>query len=226
MGSSPRTDPVDVVHGRYNGQTLLGTFGRNLHSSFVVPLPTTDGLRFWNMTQAVQECNQVFITREAWIASMQRCPVTIDNFPNFREEMRCATLKRHGRMDSTTAASPIIRWPLYYSVAFPVDAPSDWQGIATSRLMPTLLRQLFVSGFSPRPLCCDRPHFLILIWSNDALWSNKSLQDIARPLDKRLHPSIYASLLDAYQALRMSRVFHPYGLRIIPNEILPPKPNK
>jgi hypothetical protein len=189
-------------NNRYHaaGQTLTGTFGRNLQSSFVVPLPTTDGLRFWNMTQAVQESTQVFITREAWIASMQqRYPHR--NVPNFREEMRRSSLQRHGGMDPMAVAAPV-RWPLYYSVTFPVDAPSDWQGIATSRLMPTLLRQLFACGLIARPLCCDRPHFLLLIWSNNAVWSNRSLRDIANPLDQRLHPSIYAGLVDAYQTLR------------------------
>lgn len=187
---------------RVNSAALDGSIGRYLLTNVVVPLPSVGQGRFWNMTQAVTPANQRFITREAWIATMQRLPAAV--VPNFREEMRSFSLTRHagtGRL--------LVRWPLYLSVTFPADVPREWQGIVASRLMPTVIPQLERCGFIPRPLCCDHPAYILLIWPHDAVWSTKCHREIILPLGERLVPSIFSSLQSAYSVLIASSVGSP-----------------
>lgn len=185
---------VDRCPDRVNTAAVEGSMGWYLHTNVVVPLPAAGNGRFWNMTQAVTPANQRFITREAWIATMHR--VIPESVRDFRQEMRTFSLTRHA-----SSGRLLIRWPLYLSVTFPSDAPLDWHGIAASRLMPNILPHLDRCGFIPRPLCCDHPSYMILIWPHDAVWSNKCHREVILPLGERLIPSIFAALQSAYNVI-------------------------
>lgn len=180
----------------FSAAALNGSMGRFLFTNVVVPLPCTEGTgRFWNMTQAVTPANQRFITREAWIATRHR--IVPGSVAEYRDEMRRFSLA----CLVDPAGHRVVRWPLYLSIAFPADAPRDWQGIVASRLIPTIVPQLERSGFVPRPLCCDRPAYVVLLWPRDAVWSTKNHRELILPLGERLCPSILASLHSAYVML-------------------------
>jgi hypothetical protein len=188
-------DVVNRQDGDHNGTSLLNSVGPNLLSSFIVPLPTANGIHCWNMTQAVQAHNQTFITREAWIASMRPLAVPDGPVPDYRAEM-----------DPPAAAAsafvhPRIRWPIYVTVTFPAH-PVEWKGMAASRLMPLLQRQLSLCGFIPRPLCCEHPAYVILIWPKDSVWSMRSHQDIIVPVWERIEPVFFVTLRAAYRDLQ------------------------
>lgn len=120
------------------------------------------------MTQCVQAPNQRIILREAWAAAMSRSPLTVPLGPapplNYRDEVRDLSCRR-----LTLDGGMRCKWPLYLSVTLPAGTPPEWRGIVGSRIMATLLPQLEVCGFFPRPLCADRPAFLVLLWPREAL---------------------------------------------------------
>lgn len=170
---------------------LEASVGRHLITSFVVPMPYDTDNRsamVWNMTQCVQAPNHRAILREAWAASAGlRAPVL-----DYRNEVRDLAFRR-----MTIDGAMRCRWPMYLSVALPAAAPPEWCGIVASRLMATLLPQLEMCGFVPRPLCVDRPAYLILLWPRDA----STTTSLLLPLEDRILPCIYHMLESAYRVL-------------------------
>lgn len=118
----------------------------------VVPMPLKidDAQNAWNMTQSVQQPQMLAIVREAsQVKSLPDASGLVKQ--NFRDELR-------------SRRTFLSRWPLFLRITLPEDAPPAWKGIFASRLMPTLIPQLEVCGFYPRPLCVDDPAFVILLW--------------------------------------------------------------
>lgn len=135
------------------------------------------GGRVWNMTQSVQLVTQRTLLREAWSGALHR---NVGAWVNFRDELRAQTCSHHS-IDGHLRA----RWPLYLSLTLPEWSPIEWRGIIGSRIMATLLPQLEACGFYPRPLCVDRPGYLVLLWPADATWTGNAACNLTSPRRQR-----------------------------------------
>ena len=111
--------------------------------------------------------------------------------------------------------SASLRWPIYLTIKLPDCSPEEWRGIIGSRLMSVLLPQLQACGFFPRPLCVDRPAYMLLLWVGchiccdvtfhsrpvDCVWTNQSYLEFTLPLEDRILPCLFAMLETAYNTL-------------------------
>lgn len=153
------TDPNSHLHYQH---IVRNTIGPHLMTSFVVPLPC--GRWDWNMTQSVQRPQQTVIESEAW-KTATGClihPPFSDAFGELR------LVKAHSS------------WPLFLVITLPEDCPPDWRGLFCSRLFPMLIPQLLCCGFHPRPLCVDRPSFVVAIWPNQSLTTSIAMETQTR----------------------------------------------
>ena len=104
-----------------------------------------------------------------------------------------------------------------------------WRGIFSSRLihegqffrpsaLPVLIPQLVLCGFHPRPFCVERPHFVIALWPEEALYHTKSSYGVILPMRDRIIPCLcpqrpmvasflrsHAMVEDAYAALSLRK---------------------
>ena len=184
---------VNIVERKHvDGTALECSMGRHLSTSFVVPLPSCDGCRVWNMTQCVQQATQQTLLIEAWRAATVR----MWPYEPYRHEMREMLCHRQ-----SSNGDVLIRWPVYLSVTLPEASPAEWRGIFGSRLMSMLLPQLQACGFFPRPLCVDNPSYVLLLWPIESMWAKHSQSDIVLPLEERILPCLFAMVESAYTTL-------------------------
>lgn len=145
------------------------------------------------MTQCVQMVTQQTLLREAWrVATLKTM-----HFVDFRQELRDIMCRQQPELPQLC----VPRWPVYLTVQLPETSPVEWRGIVGSRLMAVLLPQLQACGFFPRPLCVDKPSYMVLLWPLDSVWTTQSHIEFMLPLQDRILPCLFAMLETAYDTL-------------------------
>lgn len=139
------------------------------------------------MTQSVQWPQRQSICHEAW-QTARTCEGP--PFVDLRIELR--SLRR------------FYAWPLFLTIELPFSSPPEWCGLIGSRLLTVMVPQLWAAGFFPRPLCVERPYFLIALWPKEALTHEVCQETIILELKERLAAPLFALCVKSFAESRLS----------------------